>query len=107
MEAWLRAIGSVLNEAYKSAIRVYKGPHPPAPWLVFWSMEPRLALAPLRNSSFSAYGVKGVEIIEPQTTAEPARERVKLWMQKELQGQITALQYHPSLVSPAFGEAKR
>ena len=78
LEAWLRAIGSVLNETHKSAIRVYKSPHPPAPWLVLWSMKPRLALTPLRDSSFSADGVKGVEIIEPQTTAKPAREGVKL-----------------------------
>ena len=70
-------------------------------------MEPRLPLALLGNPSFSADCVKGVEIIEPQTTAEPARERVKLWMRKELQGQITALQDHPSLISPAPGEAKR
>ena len=107
LEVWLRAIGSVPNETHKSAIRVYKGPHPSAPWLVLWSMEPRLDLTPFRNSSFSADVVKGVEIIEPQTTAKPAREGVKFWMRKELQGQITALEDHPSLISPALSEAKR
>ena len=74
-----------MNHPHESAIRIDECPHPQAPWLILGRMKSRLAFTPLGNPCLLTNGIEGVKIIEPQATAKPARERIKLRMRKELQ----------------------
>jgi hypothetical protein len=96
----------VLNESHESAIRVYQSSDAAAPRFDLRRMQTRLSLASFWQPCGFTDGIKGVEIVQPQTATEPTGRRIQSGMPKELQGEITALQNHPAFVAPRFGEAE-
>jgi hypothetical protein len=67
----------VLNESHESAIRVYQSSDAAAPRFDLRRVQTRLSLASFWQPCGFTDGIKGVEIVEPQTATEPTGQRIQ------------------------------